>query len=64
MNWIQIIIMWGGIAAILVRAVHRLTGHHEYLYFWEYTLVVTVLTVGLVLTAGFVSGNERKEQRQ
>jgi len=55
LNWIQVIIMWYGIIAILPPAVHRLTGHLEYLYFWEYCLVVTALTVGLVFTVGAVT---------
>ena len=55
MNWIQVVIMWCGIAAILLPAVHRLTGHHGYLYFWEYVLVVMLVTAGLIFTVGTVT---------
>jgi len=59
MNWIQVVIMWCGIAAILPPAVHRLTGHHGYLYFWEYVLVVMLITAGLIFTVGVVMQQRR-----
>jgi len=60
MNWLQVAIMWCGIVAILVLGKPRLAECDVYLFFWEYVLVVTLLTVGFIFTIGAATSNRQK----
>ena len=58
MNMVQIYIMWAGILAILILAYERTKG--RLVYFWEYTLVVALITAGLMLTVELIKRNKSK----
>jgi hypothetical protein len=58
MKWIQVFIMWCGILTILVLAYVHAKG--PFLFFWECTLVVALLTVGLILTVEAITRSKTK----
>lgn len=60
MNMIQVYIMWVGIITILAFVVERARGHLG--CFWEYTLVVALITVGLMLTVEAIQRSSSKER--
>ena len=62
MNMVQIYIMWAGILAILILAYERTKG--RLVYFWEYTLVVALITAGLMLTVELIKRNKSKGQQE
>jgi hypothetical protein len=58
MKWIQVFVMWGGILTILVLAYVHAQG--PFILFWECTLVIALLTVGLILTVEAIQRGKTK----
>jgi len=59
---VQVYIMWGGIATIFWFVTERWKNTAP--YFWEYTLVVVLLTVGLILTVEAIKRSRLKGQQK
>ena len=58
MKWLQLYIMWAGILMIFIFVYERTKGHLR--YFWEYTLVVVLVTAGLMLTVEAIKRSKSK----
>lgn len=58
MKWMQLYIMWAGILMIFILVYERTKGH--LMYFWEYTLVVVLVTAGLMLTVEVIKRSKTK----
>jgi hypothetical protein len=54
--------MWGGIITILLFVVERSRGHMS--YFWEYTLVAALITIGLIFTVEAIKRSRLKGQQK
>jgi hypothetical protein len=50
--------MWAGILMIFIFVHERTKGHLR--YFWEYTLVVVLVTAGLMLTVEVIKRSKSK----